>query len=102
LRSEKTIRARWKDGSWELDTLEGFFRVDSALINVSAEGRGFVDGVLVAVHGLPQSATERMNRDTLRLLGVGGHLGNIHAQRAGRLYRGRAQLTAQGAVEYER
>lgn len=90
------VKARYKSGRWEIRLRNEMFTVDSAVMYV-AEQRGddFI-GNVVQSHGLDMHVADRLDRDTLRDLGVGGPRNSF--QPTGR----RAHLTEKGEVQYER
>lgn len=89
------VNARFKSGRWEIRIRRETFTVDSAAMYVAYRDGDVYVGQIVQSHGLDMDVATRLDRDTLRDLGVGGPR-NLYRPR-GRL----AQLTSAGEVQFE-
>jgi len=89
------VRARFKSGRWEIRVRNETFQVDSAVMYIAyQDGPNYV-GHLVQSHGLDMDVASKLDRDTLRDLGVGGPRNLFRP--TGR----KAQLTEKGEVQFE-
>ncbi len=95
-----TLRARFKSGRWEIVYGHSTFAVDAGLMYVTGQGKDWVEGELVQVHGLDQRFADTLDKSLLRAMGVGGPR-NIH-RTPSRGFLGRAQLTQDGRVVFEK
>jgi len=71
--------------------------IDSAAIAVTERGKDWVQGYLLAVHGLPQDAAQHFDMQTLHALGLAAHVKGYSPPP--HLNRDRYQLTQGGRIE---
>ena len=99
MNSIQKLRIRFTDGQWFVEGVSPApIPIDTALIDVSYVTPGYVEGYIVAVHGLPQEVAEDLTKLGLTVLGARGP----SSQRAFVPRTRRGQLTADGKVEWIR
>lgn len=97
MNSIQKLRIRFTDGQWLVEGVSPApIPIDTALVDVAYLAPGYVEGYIVAVHGLPQEAAEDLTKLGLTVLGARGP----SSQRAFVPRTSRGQLTADGKVEW--
>jgi hypothetical protein len=77
-KNNKEFRITWQQGVWVITDPSSphsqEIQVDSAVVTATRRAAGWVEGFIVAVHGLDLEVAARLDRQTLSSLGVGSHL----------------------------
>lgn len=98
---KKQFRIQWQRGAWAITERQGHapaIRVDGAVVSATQRGDGFVEGYIVALHGLNLEDAQGLDRFQLADLGVGGHLrGNTPARH--QTQHGKVHLMADGQIQ---
>lgn len=90
---------RFTDGQWYVEGVgPSPIPIDTAVVDISYLSPGYVEGYIVAVHGLPQEAAQNLSKLDITSLGARGP--SSQWPRVPRTRRG--QLTADGRVEWTR
>jgi hypothetical protein len=71
--------------------------IDTAVVDVTYQGDKFVEGYIVAVHGLDQEIAQHLSKASLQALGVGAQLRRNPAKKVRR-----GQLAPGGRVDWKR
>lgn len=83
------LRIEWIGHAWAI-LIPGSVRrltLDSALVDVEAQGPGWVEGCILSSHGISQEDAAGLNGDALRALGIGAQLRNVGAPPPARVTR---------------
>lgn len=100
MNQSQQVKVEWHSGAWNIyhpgaPHATGI-KVDSAVVNATRVGNNFVEGYIVAVHGLDQSIAERLETSQLRSLGIGAQ---YRARPAGQAGTRRVSLNADGQIQ---
>ena len=97
MHTNQKFRLSFISNQWGVCSRDGSPRipVDTAIVDVTYQSPNHIEGYIVAVHGLDQEVAKYLDSQTLRDLGVGAQV-----RRAPRLKTRRAQLNADGSVEW--
>lgn len=97
MNSIQKTRIRFTDGQWFVEGMSPSpIPIDTALVDVVYLAPGYVEGYIVAIHGLPQEVEQDLTKFGLTVLGARGP----SSQRAFIPRTRRGQLTADGRVEW--
>jgi hypothetical protein len=101
LKTNQKFKIEWRAGSWII--LDPFnpgtagIKIDGAVVNATARGDNFVEGHIVAVHGIDMEIAQHLGRHELASLGIGAHL-RAHAVPAAQRSLGKLHLMPGGRV----
>ncbi len=94
------LKIERQDGAWCIkqpgSTHTASIKVDSAVVNATKVGNSFVEGYIVAVHGLDQDIAEHLDPLQLKALGVGAQ---YRARPAGQRGTRRVSLLVDGTIQ---
>jgi hypothetical protein len=97
MNSIQKLRIRFIEGQWFVEGAgPSQIPIDTALVDVVYLAPGYVEGYIVAIHGLPQEVAQDLTKFGLTVLGARGP----SSQRAFIPRTRRGQLTADGRVEW--
>lgn len=97
MNSTQKLCIRFTQGQWHVEGVGASpIPIDTALVDVSYLSPGYVEGYVVAIHGLPQEVAQELTKFGLTVLGARGPT----SQRAYIPRTRRGQLTADGRVEW--
>lgn len=75
MKPNQKLRLEWRQDHWSITDPHhphsGGVRVDGAIVNVTRQLPGVVEGYVVSVHGLDMTTAEHLTREELAMLGVG-------------------------------
>lgn len=78
MKQNQKLKIEWQGNSWvvkdPLSPKTAGIKIDGAVVNVTARGERFVEGYIVAVHGLDLGVAQHLDPSQLAALGVGAHL----------------------------
>lgn len=94
------VKIEWHSGAWNIRNPgasdAASIKVDSAVVNATKVGNSFVEGYIVAVHGLDQNIAEHLDPYQLKSLGVGAQ---YRARPAGQAGTRRVSLLVDGRIQ---
>lgn len=101
-KNKKQFRIEWHDNVWVITDRQqskaSGIKVDGAVVSATQRGDAYVEGYIVAVHGLNLENAQGLDRFQLAELGVGGHLrGNSPGRHQTQF--GKVHLMADGQIQ---
>lgn len=91
-------------GSWVINDFEGSqpgIKVDSVVVNATRWVGSYVEGYIIAVHGISQEVAQGLDRDQLSDLGIGSQMRRSTARSSARGQK-RLYLMEDGQVQGNR